>query len=98
MVVCSIFATFAPENLKSKYDKLTIQTYQVIASIVQDIIYAYEEYEIDYSFLEAIFMEKLDYFKKMKLINDYRDQTWKEITNSSYDPNKRLGFSMKGDR
>ena len=90
--------TLIPENLKPKYDKLTIQTYQVIASIVQDIVYAYEEYEIDYSFLEAIFMEKLDYFKKMELINDYRRQTWKEITNSSYDPSKRLGFSMKGDK
>ena len=66
--------TLIPENLKPKYDKLTIQTYQVIASIVQDIVYAYEEYEIDYSFLEAIFMEKLDYFKKMELINDYRRQ------------------------
>ena len=68
------------KNLKPKYDHLTIQTYQIIASIVQDIVFAYEEYEIDYSFLEAIFMEKLDYFKKMELINDYRHQTWKEIS------------------
>lgn len=90
--------TLIPEILKPKYDNLTIQTYQIIASIVQDIVFAYEEYEIDYSFLEAIFMEKLDYFKKMELINDYRHQTWKEITNSSYDPSKRLGFSMKGDK
>ncbi len=90
--------TLVPEEKKAKYDKSTVQTYQIIASIVQDIIYAYEEYEIDYSFLEAIFMDKLDYFKKMELINEYRHQTWKEITNSSYDPSKRLGFSMKGDR
>ena len=90
--------TLIPQEMKGKYDKLTIQTYQVIASIVQDIVYAYEEYDIDYSFLEAIFMEKLDYFKKMELINEYQEQTWKEITNSSYDPNKKLGFAMKGDR
>ena len=90
--------TVVSEEKKAKYDKATIQTYQVIASIVQDIVYAYEEYEIDYSFLEVMFMDKVDYFKKMELINEYRQQTWKEITNSSFDPNKRLGFTMKGGR
>ena len=88
--------TMIPE--KDKYDEEVNKQYELISSIKQDIVLTYNESDINYSFLEAILMEGVDYFTKMQLVNNYREQTWKELTNSSYDPSKRLGFKVKGGK
>lgn len=83
------------EEMK-KYDELTVQNYVIISSIKQDIVLEYNKRYIDYSFIEVILLDKIDYYVKMGFINRYQEKEWKEITNSSFDPNKKLGFKVKG--
>ena len=69
------------------------QTYYVyISSIKQDVVYAYDKTAIDFSFVEAITSDSLDYFEKMEYINNYEKKEWKNVTNSSEKPPKKLGF------
>ena len=87
--------TVIPNEKKNSYEKSVTETYELIASIKQDIVLAYRITDIDYSFVEVILMDDVDYFTKMECVNNYRAQTWKEISNSSYNPSKKLGFNTK---
>ena len=90
--------TILPEKEKAKYDNETINNYVLIASIKQDIILYYKINEINFSFVELILLDTVDYYTKMKCINHYENQYYKEITNSSNDPNKRIGFKVKEEK
>lgn len=90
--------TNIPNIKKKEYDQLTSDTFSLIASIKQDIILDYNIYDIDYSFVEIMLLDNIDYYKKMKCINEYKNQWWKELTNSSSDPSKKLGFNVKGGK
>lgn len=90
--------TMIPESKKSEYEPKTIEEFTLISSIRQDIVLAYKQNDIDYSFIEVLLLDKLDYYKKMELINNYREQSWKEYTNSSSDPSKKLGFNLSGGK
>ena len=83
------------EEMK-KYDEETRQNYVIISSIKQDIVLAYRKNDIDYSFVDVILMNDIDYYTKMAFINKYQEKEWKELTNSSFDPKKKLGFNLKG--
>ena len=39
-------------------------------------------------------LPKLDYYKKMAYINTYETQSWKDATNSSMNPDNKLGFKI----
>lgn len=84
--------TVLPSSEKNAYSEKAREYYVYASSIKQDVVYAYERYNIDFSFIEALSSPELDYFKKMYYINNYRNQDWREVTNSSADPNERLGF------
>lgn len=88
--------TMIPE--KEKCDEEVHKEFELISSIKQDIVLSYDQSDINFSFVEVILMESVDYFTKMHLVNTYREQSWKEFTNSSYDPAKRLGFKVKGGK
>lgn len=90
--------TNIPNVKKNEFDKLTSDTFSLIASIKQDIILSFNLYNIDFSFVEIMLLDKLDYYQKMKCINEYDQKWWKELTNSSSDPNKKLGFNVKGGK
>ena len=92
--------TLLPKNEEKKYEKDVVQSFVIISTIKQDIVLASESRRdnIDYSFLEVIFMDNLDYYAKIECINEYNSLKWKEITNSSYDPDKKLGFKLKGGK
>lgn len=92
--------TLLPKKDEKKYSQEVIQNFVIISTIKQDIVLASEHRRdnIDYSFLEVMFMDNLDYYVKIECINDYNSMKWKEITNSSYDPNKKLGFKLKGGK
>ena len=92
--------TLLPKKDEKKYDQEVIQNFVIISTIKQDIVLASEHIRdnIDYSLLEVMFMDNLDYYVKIECINDYNSMKWKEITNSSYDPNKKLGFKLKGGK
>lgn len=87
--------TLIPNEEQDQYDEETKRAFELIASIQQDVILAYRKAEIDYSLIEVILMDEIDYFVKMQFVNNYQKQQWKEFTNSSYDPSKKLGFNTK---
>ncbi|MEG2451022.1 MAG: hypothetical protein RSB09_04735, partial [Clostridia bacterium] len=85
--------TVIPEKAKALYSEKARIYYVYISSIFQDIVHTQKVVDINFSFIEAITSDKIDYFKRMSFINNYSDQQWKEITNSSQSPTKKLGFN-----
>ncbi len=85
--------TVLPDSIKKRYNETVINNYIYIASIKQDIIKTYNMTNIDFSFVEAILTESLDFHQRMNYINNYRDLNWKEITNSSAKTRKPIGFN-----
>ena len=90
--------TIIPKKDEDKYLKEAKELFAIISSVRQDIVLSLNITNIDYSFVEVLLLDKLDYYQKMAFINQYKEGTWKEISNSSNDPNKRLGFKVKGDK
>lgn len=86
--------TILSDEDKNKYNKETNELFVIITSIKQDIILAFNINEIDFSFVEVILLDNIDYYTKMECINNYKSLEWKEITNSSYNPSKKLGFKI----
>ncbi len=84
--------TILPDVAKKAYSQEAQTLYVYVSTIKQDIVYAYEKSAIDFSFVEAITSDSLDYFEKMAYINDYERKEWKNVTNSSEKPSKKLGF------
>jgi len=66
--------------------------YAYVSTILQDVILAYHAENIDFSFVEAITSDELDYFQRMNYINNYDRKEWKNVTNSAVKPSKRIGF------
>lgn len=85
--------TVIPSPDKNNYSDKALKLYYLISSIKQDVVHAYERYSIDFSFVEAIEDESLDYFAKMGYINNYDKKQWKNVTNSADRPARKLGFS-----
>lgn len=86
--------TIIPSSYKEEIAKEAKELFAYISSIRQDVIINEGRSYIDYSFVEVILLKSLDYYKKLDFINNYRHQEWKEVTNSSFDPNKKLGFKV----
>lgn len=87
--------TNVPSEEEYKYSKESIDEFKIISSIIQDIILSYNKTCINYSFIEVILLNNIDYYQKMKCINNYHQELWKEISNSSNDPNKKMGFNFR---
>lgn len=83
--------TVVPEEAKSRYNEEVLREYAYISSIKQDIINAYKKSEIDFSFVEVMMMQSLDYYTKMQYINNYEKKDWKNVTNSSF---KEFGIKL----
>ena len=101
--ICYELAELAEKYLKSGYTVLPDDTallysedakryYAYIATIKQDIIYAYNIFKLDFSFIEAITTPTLDHFKRMEYIDHYDKKEWKEVTNTSEKPVGKFGF------
>lgn len=84
--------TLVPEKDKANYSEEAVIYYIYISSILQDIVFANKIEDIDYSFIEALRCENLDYYKRMYFINNYERKEWKDITNSAENPSKKIGF------
>lgn len=84
--------TVLSDEVKAEYGEEACSLYVTIASILQDIVVALHQRHINFSFLEAITMESVDYFERMKYINQYEHKEWRDVTNSSAKPTKKLGF------
>ena len=87
--------TLIPDDKIGKLDGKTKEFFAYISSIKQDVVLNEQRYFIDYSFVEVVLLPKLDYYKKMGYINFYRDQKWKDVTNSSLNPEStKFGFKV----
>lgn len=86
--------TVLSEDMKNRLSHAAQTEYIYISSIFQDIVRVNQNALnlIDYSFLEVIFMDSIDYYKKMKFINNYTQYEWREISNSSHQPIHHIGF------
>ena len=83
--------TVLPKDASS-YSEEARDYYTFISTIKQDIVYAYDRYDIDFSFVEAITSDSLDRFGRMDYINNYDRKQWKNVTNSSEKPTRKFGF------
>ena len=88
-------AKVLPKEEKDAYSEEARTYYVYISTIRQDVVYANNKLDIDFSFLEALASEELDYYDRMKYINKYSEKEWKNVTNSSERPKavKTLGFN-----
>ncbi len=85
--------TVLPKEVKDKYSEEAVSYYVYISTIKQDIVYAYDKKNIDFSFIEAVTSDELDYFDRMGFINNYERKDWKDVTNSAVKPLRKLGFN-----
>ena len=86
--------TVIPQRIAEKISREAIETFAIICSIKQDIILNQHKFYIDYSFVEVMLLKEVDYYDKLHFINRYDAQEWKEVTNSSFNPNKKIGFKI----
>ena len=84
--------TVIPQNDAKNFSDEAISYYALISSVLQDVVYALNKHNIDFSFVEAITAEGLDYFKRMYFINNYQRAEWRDVTNSAHNPAKKIGF------
>lgn len=84
--------TVLPDEEKQKYGSEACDDYALISTILQDVIYANNLVRIDFSFIEAINSSDLDYYQRMKFVNQYVQREWQEVTNASTSPSKKIGF------
>lgn len=84
--------TILPDKVKNSYSQEAQTLYVYVSTIKQDVVYAYNKTAIDFSFVEAITSDSLDYFEKMNYIDNYEKKEWKNVTNSSRKPPKKIGF------
>ena len=88
--------TVLPENIKEKINEKTNELFVLISSIKHDIIYRFNISLIDFSFAEIMMDERVDYYKKLRYINEYRHYDWTDETNSSVKEGPRMGFKIGG--
>ncbi len=84
--------TVLPKTVEANCSEQAKNLYIYIATIQQDVVIANNMVSIDFSFVEAILDESLDYFERMNYINNYNHKSWKEVTNTSRKPSEKLGF------
>lgn len=84
--------TVLPQEARNAVSEDAAIYYAYVSTILQDVILAYKVFDIDYSFVEAITSDSLDYFQRMNFINNYDKKEWKNVTNSAIRPSKRIGF------
>ena len=69
-----------PDEIKDMYSKKTIELFQIISSIYQDIVVP-NGARINYQFLEVIFSDKIPNSKKLHYVNNYHSNEWKTALN-----------------
>lgn len=90
--------TVLPKEVKKDLDKRTIDEFSLISSIVFDVKKTYNLYDIDYSFVEVMLMDSIGFNKKMNFINNYKNEEWREASNSSHNPRASMFFKTKEER
>ena len=86
--------TIVPKELEEKLSKESKELFVLITSIKQDIVIEVKDLYINQSFVEVMLLKDLNYYRKLYFINNYRSNEWKNATNSSNDPNSRIGFKI----
>ena len=86
--------TVLPEKAKKLYSQEAQLYFVYISSIKYDVVYAYNLQNIDFSFIEVMMSDALDFNKKMTCINEYRDKKGKNYTNTVTETQKKykIGF------
>jgi len=82
--------TVLPENVTAC--KEAQKLYIFISSILQDVVINLNKTDITFSFVEAMLLENVSYEEKLDLINRYRDERWKVLTNAVSIHNNKVGF------
>ena len=80
--------TVLPEDKQKEISEGALELFNIVSSIKQDIVINLQKLYIDYSFVEVIILPTVQYLSKLGYINNYANQEWKEVTNSS---KRRIG-------
>ena len=83
-----------PKEIEKDYDLETTRNLKIITLIYHEIVLDIGRTNINFPFVDVIFMNNLDYYKKIGCINTYANGYWKEILSSSSDPDKKMGFNI----
>lgn len=87
--------TVLPDEDKRNNSVEACDWYAIISSIKRDIVCNIERREphslIDFSFIEVITLDSLDYSSRMQITNNYEKKEWKTVTNSPV--RKKMGFN-----
>ena len=86
--------TVIPPFDKHEYSDKAREIYALVSSVRQDVVRAYDKYNVDFSFVEALRSPELDYYKRMEFINNYSGSGWKEVTNASVNPSAKVRFGF----
>ncbi len=86
--------TVIPPFDKHEYSDKAREIYALVSSVRQDVVRAYDKYNVDFSFVEALRSPELDYYKRMEFINNYSGSGWKEVTNASVNPSTKVRFGF----
>jgi len=87
--------TVLPQNLGQEVCKEAKQLFALISSIRHDIILDFDMYKIDYTFVEIMVMDEIDYYTKLESINNYKDGSWKNLSNPASNPKIKIGFVLE---
>ena len=87
-----------PEEDKTPYSEKAKQLFAIVSAIRQDIIRAFDVKAIDYAFVELMCLPKVDFYAKLRYINEYRQEQWKNALYSPVDPSRHLGFDLGGKK
>ncbi len=85
--------TVVPSEAFAHYDREAIAKYALLSSIFRDICSEYNRADIDYSFVEVMMNDALDYNQKMQYVNEYDKKQWKNESNPVRYANSHIGFS-----
>ncbi len=84
--------TVLPKGIEKGFGEEARNLFIYIATIQQDVVIAYNRVAIDFSFVEAILDDSLEFDERMFYINNYEHKGWKDVTHPSRLPNAKLGF------
>ena len=84
--------TIVQEEVASSLEKETKQLFILITSIKHDVVKEAKDLYINQSFVEVMLLKELAFNRKLEFINNYHNNEWKNVTNSS--ANGVIGFKI----
>ena len=80
------------------YSQKGRELFAFVSAIKQDIVLSFGHRNIDYAFVELLSLDNVSFYDKLRYINEYRQEKWKNALYSPIDPSRHLGFDLGGKK